>query len=405
MDHLQRTIALSSQSDRMNPRTILVASGDELDDSVYPQLYNLSAAFFFQFLPRPDAPAPPEFLYVPARSRSERLGLFGLCAQWNLAWESAQLRQRFLADDLREMLPKLRFRDDINVFLIPSTENRIDAFLPLYMLLPCDIVERFGLPPLRKAIWPGPRSIHAADLFPADAERRLGAAFASLIWPYLVSGSPQRAFDKKDSLVLLSHNLDFWLPHVYSVIQNRLGANELVEFEKDDELAKLERIRGTVPEDVWVDRCRMGGHAWIGKEEAREAVGEVVADAERTSRLAEIIDAIRSNRVEEDFSNHWSYAREDFERKLYSKRSKIRVRFVELNQAEAVVGPFSELTEKLLFEDFFAVLDRRERQIVLCLSRGTTKLGEIAAELGYANHSPVSKALNRIRNKAKNLLQ
>ena len=78
---------------------------------------------------------------------------------------------------------------------------------------------------------------------------------------------------------------------------------------------------------------------------------------------------------------------------------------MELERAEAVVGPYSDITDNLLWQDFMTLLDRKERQIVVCLTRGTTKLGDVAAELGYANHSPVSKALARIRQKARKLIK
>jgi len=41
---------------------------------------------------------------------------------------------------------------------------------------------------------------------------------------------------------------------------------------------------------------------------------------------------------------------------------------------------------------------------IVCLRNGTMKLGDIAATLGYANHSPISKALSNIRKKAAEFL-
>jgi hypothetical protein len=109
---------------------------------------------------------------------------------------------------------------------------------------------------------------------------------------------------------------------------------------------------------------------------------------------------VKSNRVEDDFSPCWSHAKEDFECKIHRKRMKTRVTFVELNDTVPVHGPESEIHEKLLWEDFVAFLDKKERRIVVCLRSGLTRVGEIADELGYANHSPVCKALKRIREKA-----
>jgi hypothetical protein len=144
----------------------------------------------------------------------------------------------------------------------------------------------------------------------------------------------------------------------------------------------------------------MGGYVWMGEDEAREATAELVDCADSSGGLRSIVDAIRSNRVEEDFSSRWSYAREDFERKLYRKRNKVRVSFVELTDTLPVHGPDAEVHENLVYEDFFALLDQRERQIVVCLRSGVTRLGDIAREIGYQTHSPVSKALKKIRGKA-----
>jgi hypothetical protein len=115
-------------------------------------------------------------------------------------------------------------------------------------------------------------------------------------------------------------------------------------------------------------------------------------------RLRGILDAVRSNRVEGDFSEHWTYAREDFERKLYRKRSKIKVRFVELTDTISLQGPETQVEGNLVLGDFLALLD--ERQIVVLLHSGYTKIGDVASILGYKNHSPVSRRLARIRQKA-----
>jgi hypothetical protein len=109
---------------------------------------------------------------------------------------------------------------------------------------------------------------------------------------------------------------------------------------------------------------------------------------------------VRSNRVQDDFSTRWSFAKEDFERKLYRKRAKTRVTFVELDEAKPVHAPTSEVHENLLWEDFMVLLNAKERRIVVCLKNGLTRVSDISRKLGYANHSPVSKALQRIRRKA-----
>ena len=131
---------------------------------------------------------------------------------------------------------------------------------------------------------------------------------------------------------------------------------------------------------------------WRGEDKAATFVELTVEKADATGRLRGILDAVRSNRVADDFSARWSYAREDFERKLYRKRNKITVKFVELPETIPVQGPDTKVQNRVVFADFMALLNERERhQIVILLSRGHTNLTDIAAQLGYANHSPISK--------------
>ena len=157
---------------------------------------------------------------------------------------------------------------------------------------------------------------------------------------------------------------------------------------------------GTVFDSVVNANPRMGTDLWRGEDEAAEFLQATVDAADADGRLRGILDAVRSNRVEDDFSGHWSHAREDFERKLYRKRSKIKVRFVELTDTIPVQGPETEVEANLVFADFLALLDRKEQQVVVLLQNGVTKVGDVASILGYKNHSPVSKRLARIRRKA-----
>lgn len=50
--------------------------------------------------------------------------------------------------------------------------------------------------------------------------------------------------------------------------------------------------------------------------------------------------------------------------------------------------------------DFLALLNERDREVVVLLSSGITKLTDVAQIMGYSNHSAVSKRLDRIRRQA-----
>lgn len=108
----------------------------------------------------------------------------------------------------------------------------------------------------------------------------------------------------------------------------------------------------------------------------------------RPHQPAEMRDNLVRYPADDDFSDRWSYAREDFERKLYRKRSKVKVAFVELDETIPVHGPYSEAEENLVWEDFLALLDPKERRIVVCLRSGFSNLTDVARQLGYANHPP-----------------
>ena len=54
----------------------------------------------------------------------------------------------------------------------------------------------------------------------------------------------------------------------------------------------------------------------------------------------------------------------------------------------------------IVTNDFMAMLDPRNQQIVVLLNSGITSNTEIADILGYASHSAVSKRLAKIRTEA-----
>jgi len=388
-------------SDTLTPDTARDADEPAFDWTApnrYPRLYNISAGFIFNGMVRPEMPQLPEYVTVRMPRRDHTLHV--AVSQWNMLWEAAQFRRRFFDDDdLVEPLRTIAELGDVNVSLVPRTRSRYHEYSPLFHLLPKRTLDRFGLPMLPAGQWPFLAALDDPDtLLPRDFQQRLADAWAATIWRHLVSGSPQSAFRTDDSLRVLAHNLDFWLPAVTGVIQQRL--RELPEVDKGVEAGPVKLIDGSILEGAVVGNPRMGSEVWMGEEDAAVAVEEVVEAADASGRLREIVDAIRSNRVEDDFSDHWSYAREDFERKLHRKRSKVKVSFVELDECPPVQSPETEVLDGIVYGDFLTLLDEREHQIVVLLHSGMTKLTDIASELGYANHSPVSKRLDRIRTKA-----
>jgi hypothetical protein len=370
----------------------------------FPALYAMSSSQRYRNIPRPPELTPAEYAYVSLPNdwwHIKHLDLLIAIWEWNLTWEAGGLRSRLqLPSIMRVDQLKWLAQTPTNVNLVPSYHgNRFAGQSALYHLLPRDVLQRCKLPLLDEAVWPSPLSPQTIPLLPKDYETRLAHAFAQHIWPLLDTGGRIRAFSRDDPIRLLAHNLDYWIPHVDGVIQHRMArglVTDSIRISSGPGLdARIERLLDAEGA-VW-DRPHAGGCVWQGETSAWRIAKEVVERADSHGRLRALIDAIRSHRVEEDFSERWSFAREDFERKLYQKRRKLGVRFVELKDTTPVHGPQSEVHANLLFEDFLALLNAKERSVIVCLRSGITRVGEIARHLGYASHSPVSKALSRIR--------
>jgi hypothetical protein len=355
-----------------------LAKGEETLPENFPELFNISAGLhFLEFIPRPVETYPPEFVYIPLDGKKSWLNKRRLLTQltitnWNVAWEAGHLRSQFIPQVFRTDLPNhLRFltKYDANLYLIPDDgRSNFEAFAPLYHLLPLSTLQRFGLPVLNRGLWP-PFNYNEVlhSHIQKGFDERLSKAFASHVWPLIDSGSGINAFSRDESLVVLTHNLNYWLPCVYKLAEDRLRSFSRVEFDSLEQIEQLERLRSTLPADVEADRPLRGGAIWCGEQEAWDATNELVEIADEHGQLRGIIDAVRSNRVQDDFSNRWSYAKEDFERKLYRKRTKTQLTFVELDEAKPVHAPTSEVHENLLWEDFITLLNPKERRIVVFL--------------------------------------
>ncbi|MEI9942241.1 MAG: hypothetical protein WDO69_33915 [Pseudomonadota bacterium] len=349
----------------------------------YPALRTVSAGHLFRsvIVPRVE-PGPAEFVYIPCSDRD--LGRLNALAEWNLLWECGHIRPDGLASrvpvkarQLADRYPEQSFR----FAPLTRTVGKASAYEPLRSLLPLPVLKRFGLQP-RVCVWPSLIPERAAS---SDEVERLSRAVAFHLWPLICSGSPPSAFSPTEPISLLAHGLDFWLPYLDLVIQERIKAAGRVPYKTEQERREVEAFQRQVPPELDADLLRpcYGINAWDGEDEAREATIDMIDMADARGRLRGLLDAVRANRVEEDFSTRWSNAREDFERKLYRKRNKVRVTFVEIDKTPTVFAPDTEvdIEKKLLWQNLFAVLDAKERHVIVCLRNGSTTKTEIAQEL------------------------
>ena len=378
-------------------------SGLGNDADSFPQLTALSGAFVYQFLPMPKVKAPLEFLTINC-DKKDYIESVGTMASWNMSWEAGHYRNEVCGKHLPKDLSHLQNIEDRNVYILPKLRSqRYGVYFMLHHLLPEAILKKFSLPKIDHCNWPYTTQFSHLSL-PHNYDEKLSQAFAYYIWPFVNTRSSISSFTKNDPIKFLAHNLDYWLGPAFLLAENRLSQHDHVPFENKAQKRDLKKIlmaNPNLPEEIEVLRPRVGGPIWWGAEDALEATKELVELADKKANLRLILDAVQSNRICDDFSSKWSYEKEDFERALYSKRNKVKVNFVELDETIPVIGNESEVDNKLMWEDFVTLLNPKEKSIVVCLRNGETKLGEIAKELGYANHSPVSKALKKVQNKAK----
>ena len=96
--------------------------------------------------------------------------------------------------------------------------------------------------------------------------------------------------------------------------------------------------------------------------------------------------------------------KEDFERSFYSKRARIKVTLVEtVDDFPVWTSNEPQGYENILYRDMLALLDIKERHLVVALRHGKT-LTEIAEDLGYKSHSPISRAVNSLKEKVRRIL-
>lgn len=391
--------------------------GDDLrwtrNPARYPSFRTVSPGmgFYRRVLVYRGAPTNLEFMSVkmpPLSDFDAHNEAFVAVTDWNLQWEGGPYR------NVRRALPApLGFLHSMeagqgeapssDIVLLPQLNDDIyEKWAPLYHLLPRSTLLRFELPVAGRGCWPIRGGLWDAPALTTAHSDALARAFAAHLWKHgvAITASPLAAFDAREPLVLLGHDLAFWRGPLERIVRARcVGAGRVKKRSDDPDPESMPKLH-----DVSYEMPTFGIDVWSGEEEASEATYDLIDQADENGKLRALIDAIRSNRVEEDFSAAWSWAREDFERKLYRKRSKVRVRFVELGDSTPFYDENAELHGNLLFRDLLSVVQPRDRSIVVCLHKGMTNLRDIATTLGYANHSPISKALARIRARAEKLL-
>jgi hypothetical protein len=272
--------------------------------------------------------------------------------------------------------PVPRKRRNPNMILVPTYAETSDLDVMLASLLPDSSLRQNKLERRRASM--NLLFVHH-DLDP-DYGARARAAFSRHVWSLLAPRSRlgESAFSTNSPLRLLAGDARYWAHRIYRLALDRRDTyfdpteHEESSWKSVDTLR--EHIFGQVPEGerhlFKVERPIVGGDIWdVMDSDDREDVLRSAIDGDGViESLDPVIELLHAHHVHEDFSERHSWIKEDFERSFYSKRSRLKVDLVDtIDDAPAYELEPNEPYEQVLFRDVIAMLDQKERRLVLAL--------------------------------------
>jgi hypothetical protein len=367
------------------------------------------------------------FIDEPQRERSSafaRAGMDGkkfsalvfdsMVYQWNQSASGGWIRAGDVVDYLAAIHPGLNQRENPNLIFVPQ---RADGLTQLHVmlasLLPDGALARLNME--RQSANIGPNLV-GIRLLADGCGKLIEREFSRYIWKKISPTARMNAsyFSPSSSLRLLAGDMTFWMHRIYRIAMERRE----VMFEpvkKDDAswkpLADLQAaVLTTIPEpergQYEVRRPLYGGDVWNEADpvERREVLDEAIDGIGVMDSLAPVIELLHTRRAHEDFSERYSWIKEDFERQFYSKRAALKVELIEtLDDAPVWASTDNEGYGHTLFRDVMAWLDRKERKLLLALRMGRTA-SEIATIDGFAGHASISRRIARLKQKLARLL-
>jgi len=335
--------------------------------------------------------------------------------EWNQTQSGGFLRSGDAMEHLKPLLPAIECKANPNLVIAPRTANGVSQLdIMLASLLPDEVLDKAGIKRLNANF--GLSTVGLQSL-PKSFTGVVRSAFESYIWKKLSPAArlDPYAFSPNSSLRLLAGDAKFWMHRIYRVaIELRETMfDECEDSGKDgwEPLPELSRklfaqIGEEERNNFVVRRPLMGGTLWnVDSAEEREGILQgAINGLGSMDSLAPVLEVMHGHRTHDDFSNRYSWVKEDFERSFYSKRSKIKVEMVEtLDDAPVWSSGDNEGYEHALFRDVMAVLDTRERKLVVALRMGKTAT-EISREAGLAGHAAISRRISKIKAKVQGLL-
>src|SRR5216684_3593193 len=363
---------------------------------------------------------PLELVFVDERLRngyfSKRgLELCGAISLWNQSASAGFARPARSLFVLEREIPSIRSCENPNVIFVPrqQADGLTELHVMLASLLPDAMLHAARIP----------RAAAVLDLtLLNDPERPPGfaasvcSAFTQYIWTKLAPQSRLREsfFSSSSPLRLLSADISYWMNRVYRVALDRQESFREVSdtsaraWRPLPELA--DKLNKSLPpylrDRIRVRRPLCGGDLWDihDAEEREQVIEEAITGVGVMESLQPIIELLHTHRAHEDFSDRYSWVKEDFERSFYSKRAKLQVVLVEtMDDAPVWSADDHDGYSRVLLRDIFAFLNPRERKLFLALRQGRT-VGEIAVRDELAGHAAISRRVKALKKKISALL-
>ena len=253
--------------------------------------------------------------------------------------------------------------------------------MPLVYLLPYELIDRF--PTLRKL----PRNMRAVlgewtEVIQSYAFRiEIMDAYALLVFPYFGFGGWLEQYTGYCPIWTMAYCLPLWAKGIEREIN--WGLQALFNLPPDYEIP------------------------FFDPDEVKEVIKLVVQQTIEEQNWQPILDTVREMPCAEDFEPWDTNVRKDFLRKWYHTRSK-RVQTVSLEECledessgiRSIPDPAGDFTAYVEAEDFCqrfkATLSEKDMAILELRVEGYS-YKEIAAKLGYKNHSGVIKRMDAIK--------
>ena len=236
----------------------------------------ISQGFLSDFVAVAREPQNPEFIYVryqqyDKNEQDAKLHVF--LHKWNWHRETGRHRLDLFESEIPAKLSWLRRHKGSNFYLLPEPEGTASygTYLPLFHLVPAKTLKRFGLSPMEiLGTFPMGVFFYPREDNSTQFGTSLQKAFAHHIWTHMDTGSKLSDHSSVDPISLLSHNLNFWLPYAYQVIEEEARSWGRVPCRTKEQGRKLRAIRRRVPLEATAERPLYGGVIWDGEEQAHE---------------------------------------------------------------------------------------------------------------------------------------